>query len=208
MTPKYTAQISRFKALAHPVRLQILDMLRDGEVCVCHMEKVLNKRQAYISQQLMRLREAGLVEDRREGMNVYYRLGPEQLAPLLDLAQAVTEQAQPPERPLRFTAGRPVASSASTITLIWYSPGGVTARNWWMNCCPGARPDVSAITNDRFRESAQIASAGDPSSDADAARTIEMSTGRRARNPAESASNVRVAASNARYISTSDCSAS
>jgi DNA-binding transcriptional ArsR family regulator len=47
----------RFKALAHPVRLQILDMLRSGEACVCHMETALNKRQAYISQQLMVLRD-------------------------------------------------------------------------------------------------------------------------------------------------------
>jgi DNA-binding transcriptional ArsR family regulator len=36
----------RFKALAHPVRLQILDMLRRGEACVCHMEIALDKRQA------------------------------------------------------------------------------------------------------------------------------------------------------------------
>jgi DNA-binding transcriptional ArsR family regulator len=36
----------RFKALAHPVRLQILDMLRGGELCVCHIETALDKRQA------------------------------------------------------------------------------------------------------------------------------------------------------------------
>jgi DNA-binding transcriptional ArsR family regulator len=53
MVARYTDATVRFKALAHPVRLQILDMLRSGEVCVCHMETALGKRQAYISQQLM-----------------------------------------------------------------------------------------------------------------------------------------------------------
>ena len=65
---------SLFKALAHPVRLQILDMLRCGELCVCHIEAALDKRQAYISQQLMSLREGGLVVSRKEGLQVYYRL--------------------------------------------------------------------------------------------------------------------------------------
>jgi DNA-binding transcriptional ArsR family regulator len=71
---QYDAAAARFKALAHPVRVQILDMLRDGEVCVCHLEAALDKRQAYISQQLMVLRDAGLVESRKEGLSVFYRL--------------------------------------------------------------------------------------------------------------------------------------
>ena len=63
-----------FKALAHPVRLQILDMLRYGEICVCHIEAALGKRQAYVSQQLMILRDSGLVETRKDGLQVFYRL--------------------------------------------------------------------------------------------------------------------------------------
>jgi ArsR family transcriptional regulator len=74
MTSKYDDLASRFRALAHPVRLQIVDMLRGGEVCVCHMEAALGKRQAYISQQLIVLREAGLVEARKDGLQVFYRL--------------------------------------------------------------------------------------------------------------------------------------
>jgi ArsR family transcriptional regulator len=63
------------KALAHPVRLRILDALSaDLQACVCHLERLLQLRQPYISQQLAILREAGLVQDRREGMNVYYAL--------------------------------------------------------------------------------------------------------------------------------------
>ncbi len=75
------------KALGHPVRLQILSVLRQGEACVCHLETVLGQRQAYISQHLMRLREDGLVVDRREGMNVFYALATEAVARMLDVAQ-------------------------------------------------------------------------------------------------------------------------
>ncbi len=75
------------KALAHPVRLQILQILQtEGEACVCHLEVVLGQRQPYISQQLMRLRDAGLVVDRRDGMNVFYALADEQIALVLDTA--------------------------------------------------------------------------------------------------------------------------
>lgn len=73
MTEEYEPQAKLFKALNHPVRLAILDILRGGEACVCHFEALLRLRQSYISQQLMILREAGLVQDRREGMNIYYR---------------------------------------------------------------------------------------------------------------------------------------
>lgn len=75
-----------FKALAHPARLQILDILRRGEVCVCHIETALHKRQPYVSQQLMLLREAGLVESRKEGLQVYYRLADTRIASILEAA--------------------------------------------------------------------------------------------------------------------------
>ncbi len=73
------------KAIAHPARLQILDLLRGGEMCVCHIEAALNKRQAYVSQQLMALREAGLVESRKDGLRVYYALADARIDPLLTL---------------------------------------------------------------------------------------------------------------------------
>ncbi|MBP1693896.1 MAG: transcriptional regulator, ArsR family [Chloroflexi bacterium] len=70
----YEAETKIFKALNHPVRLAILEILREDEACVCHMEAILKLRQAYISQQLMILREAGLVQDRRDGWNIYYHV--------------------------------------------------------------------------------------------------------------------------------------
>lgn len=73
-TQPYEAQAQLLKVFTHPVRLAILHILRDGEHCVCHMEAHLGYRQAYISQQLMVLREAGLIADRRDGWNVFYRV--------------------------------------------------------------------------------------------------------------------------------------
>lgn len=62
------------KAIAHPTRLRILEILGRGEACVCHLTHLLGQRQPYVSQQLMTLREAGLVRDRKDGVMVYYSL--------------------------------------------------------------------------------------------------------------------------------------
>ncbi len=84
-----------FKTLMHPARLEILETLRDGEHCVCHLEAALGYRQAYISQQLSVLREAGLVQDRRDGWNIYYRVVKPQVFEVLEAAQAVTGLKRP-----------------------------------------------------------------------------------------------------------------
>jgi DNA-binding transcriptional ArsR family regulator len=70
----YRESARLFQILSHPARLQILDVLRGGEECVCHLQSVLDKRQAFVSQQLMVLRDAGLVDSRREGLQVFYWL--------------------------------------------------------------------------------------------------------------------------------------
>jgi len=72
------------KALAHPVRLQIVELLRGREACVCHLEADLGYRQPYISQQIMVLRKAGLLTERREGTYVFYRLADTRVEALLD----------------------------------------------------------------------------------------------------------------------------
>ncbi len=79
-----------FKALTHPTRLSILEILRDGEQCVCHLEAVLRCRQAYISQHLMVLREAGLVEDRRDGARIYYRVVKPEVFDLVEFARRLS----------------------------------------------------------------------------------------------------------------------
>lgn len=71
---QYDTQSQLLKVLSHPARLAILNILREGEQCVCHMEAHLGYRQAYISQQLMVLRDSGLIQDRRDGWNVFYHV--------------------------------------------------------------------------------------------------------------------------------------
>lgn len=90
-TNGFKAEAQLFRALAHPVRLRILDILAHQEACVCHLTAVLGKRQPYISQQLATLREAGLVADRREGTLIYYRLADGLLANLLEQGKAIVQ---------------------------------------------------------------------------------------------------------------------
>ncbi|MEN6555602.1 MAG: metalloregulator ArsR/SmtB family transcription factor [Anaerolineaceae bacterium] len=84
---EYARQAELLKALGHPARLAILDLLRDGPHCVCHLEAHLGLRQAYISQQLAVLRAAGLVDINREGWNVYYAISEPAVFALLDATQ-------------------------------------------------------------------------------------------------------------------------
>ena len=81
---RYDEATELFKALAHPTRLRILAALRYGEECVCHLEALLDKPQAYVSQQLAMLRAAGLVRDRKDGQRVYYAIADDRLLPILD----------------------------------------------------------------------------------------------------------------------------
>lgn len=61
-------------AIASPQRITLLLAIGNGEACVCHLEAALGWRQAYISQHLMALRKADILQDRRAGRYVYYRL--------------------------------------------------------------------------------------------------------------------------------------
>jgi ArsR family transcriptional regulator len=62
------------KTISHPSRLAILLAIGDRETCVCHLESMLGWSQSYISQQLMALRQAGLVTTRRERRFIHYKL--------------------------------------------------------------------------------------------------------------------------------------
>ncbi len=67
------------KVLGSPFRLQILFSIGFGEACVCHLEAMLKKRQAYISQHLMIMRDAGILDTRRDGKYIYYRVADKNL---------------------------------------------------------------------------------------------------------------------------------
>lgn len=73
--PQVAKQIaSPLEAIASPERVAILLAIGKGEACVCHLETALGWRQAYISQHLMALRKADILQDRREGQFIYYKL--------------------------------------------------------------------------------------------------------------------------------------
>lgn len=67
-------QIEMFKALGDETRLRILKLLLKKELCVCELEAALNLPQSKVSRHLTVLRSAGLVEDRREGLWIFYSL--------------------------------------------------------------------------------------------------------------------------------------
>jgi DNA-binding transcriptional ArsR family regulator len=72
--PEFQNFAAVFALLGQPARLQIVLAIGTDHVCVCQLEKLMGNRQAYISQQLMLLREAGLVETERVGRHIFYYL--------------------------------------------------------------------------------------------------------------------------------------
>ena len=88
------SEISRFKAeffkaLAHPLRIRILDELRKGELSVNDLGSRLDVEQSTLSQQLAVLRTRNIVTARKDGQNVYYSVRDPQLFDLLDVARKI-----------------------------------------------------------------------------------------------------------------------
>ena len=81
-----------FHALSDETRIGILEMLRDGERCVCDLQSDLEAAQSRLSFHLKVLRDAGLVTDRKEGRWSYYTIVPETLGELHDVAVALQER--------------------------------------------------------------------------------------------------------------------
>ena len=77
-----------YKALAHPARVKIIDLLREGERCVCELAPLVGVSDSNLSQHLGLLRKSGLVATRREGHSIYYRIGS---PAVLELSEKVRE---------------------------------------------------------------------------------------------------------------------
>ena len=89
--PQISEQIAApLAAIASPQRIAILLAIGRGEACVCHLEAALGWRQAYISQHLMALRKADILQDRREGRYVFYRLKNASFLDLITAAAALS----------------------------------------------------------------------------------------------------------------------
>ena len=87
--------VSLFETISPLARLEILLIIGAGEACVCHLEARLGYRQAYISQHLMTLRQAGLLDSRREGKYVFYRLAKPEILELLQKAAQISNATLP-----------------------------------------------------------------------------------------------------------------
>jgi ArsR family transcriptional regulator len=71
--------LARFQAIAEETRLRIVRLLSEGERCVCELQADLDTAQSRLSFHLRKLKEAGVVSDRRDGRWIYYSLVPEAL---------------------------------------------------------------------------------------------------------------------------------
>jgi DNA-binding transcriptional ArsR family regulator len=88
-----------FHTIGPAPRLQILLAIGEGEACVCHLEAAFGWRQAYLSQHLMALRQAGILSASRTGRNIHYRLSDPRLLAVIRQAaelQGVTLPALAP----------------------------------------------------------------------------------------------------------------
>ncbi len=80
--------IAKFKALADPIRLQVVELLRQQEMCVCDLCDRLGVAQSKLSFHLKTLREAGLLNSRQQGRWIYYSLN---LAAFCELEEYLAE---------------------------------------------------------------------------------------------------------------------
>lgn len=85
--------VQRFQALAEETRLAILQLLTEGERCVCELQAELDAAQSRLSFHLRKLKDAGLIADRRDGRWVHYRLVPEALDQLRDVLRQLRPEA-------------------------------------------------------------------------------------------------------------------
>jgi ArsR family transcriptional regulator len=70
----YKIKADILRALAHPVRLKIVDFLCKGEKCVCEIVKITGAERTGISKHLSILQKADILESRKEGLWIYYKL--------------------------------------------------------------------------------------------------------------------------------------
>jgi DNA-binding transcriptional ArsR family regulator len=88
-SPLYVAKAEFFRTLGHPARVRILQLLRDGELPVGALQEALGLDSGGTSQQLAALRRIGLVEGRRRGANVLYRVTDPEVFVMLEVARRI-----------------------------------------------------------------------------------------------------------------------
>ena len=79
-------------ALGHPNRVRIVEFLRSGERCVCEIQPALGLEQSNLSRHLKGLRDTGILESRKEGVSVYYKVSDARIFKLLDLSTGIIKR--------------------------------------------------------------------------------------------------------------------
>ena len=87
--PIYALKADFFRVLGHPARVRLLQLLRAGELTVGALQEALELDSSGTSQHLTALRKQGLVESRKEGTSVYYRVKDPRTLELLELSKAI-----------------------------------------------------------------------------------------------------------------------
>lgn len=88
---RFAAMAVVIKALAHPSRLIMVDALVNGELCVCELRDLVGADLSTVSKHLTVLKNAGLVVDRKQGVQVYYRLQVPCILKFMDCIMPVLE---------------------------------------------------------------------------------------------------------------------
>ncbi len=89
--------VSFFSALADPTRLRLVHLMKDGEICVCFLQGVLQTNQPKISRHLAYLRKSAVVEARRDGKWMHYKLKKQSKAEQAILEQTIAHFATDPQ---------------------------------------------------------------------------------------------------------------
>lgn len=88
---KYRTRAEIIKALAHPTRCFIVDQLAQGERCVCELTAMIGADMSTVSKHLALLKQAGIVEDDKRGLMVFYRLRCPCILNLFDCVERVVQ---------------------------------------------------------------------------------------------------------------------
>jgi len=77
------------RALSNPIRIRIVEFLKGGEKCVCEIYPELGVEQSNLSRHLSVMKSAGIISDRRQGINIYYSVTDGRIFNLLDLVSEI-----------------------------------------------------------------------------------------------------------------------
>jgi DNA-binding transcriptional ArsR family regulator len=91
--PVYVVKAQLFRVLGHPLRIRILELLGDGERTVGDLQAELELDSSGTSQHLAALRQQGVLDSRRAGTSVYYRIRDPRISDLLALAKQILTSA-------------------------------------------------------------------------------------------------------------------